>query len=504
MSATAPTIHLMQRPGALAWRAIRQNPARSGLSALAVSFGVAMTIASNMIVGAFGQGMLKSDELRAMMEGLLSQLDPILNFVSVVIVAAAGFLVFNAFSMAITQRQRRIGMLRAVGMTRRQVMVQLLQEGLLIGGAGTVLGVLGGPPLGTLIVALVRRFSEGMFVFEDVPPAPFSVLLAIGLGLSISLLVTLLPARRAMRIPPLAALRQASLGTIEPVRPRTAWIGLGLLVALLAYLIIAPPGEWASAPWDTRAAILGCGLWLGGLWLLLRAAPDLVGRALRRPLARGFGAAGRLMADNLQRDRSRVTLTILTLAFGLLVLTGMSGFLKFFVGTIFTQTFQPGVEQDMMFVSRVDTVNGWSTIISLNLDSLLVSAAEFGRDPADGRGARRRDRRALRDRPGAVLAGRRLLLLHGRSGPAARLWRQHVHLRPGRLGLRAAPADRWLRGAGRAAGGDQERRGPGGHDHGPGGQWPRGLRRGRDRQLRSSTPASSAWPPRRTSRPIAP
>ena len=95
--------------------------------------------------------------------------------------------------------------------------------------------------------------------------------------------------------------------------------------------MIAPPGEWAFAPWDTRAAILCCGLWLGGLWLLLRAAPDVVGRGLRRPLIRVFGAAGRLMADNLQRDRSRVTLTILTLAFGLLVLTGLTGFLKFFL-----------------------------------------------------------------------------------------------------------------------------------------------------------------------------
>ena len=105
---------------------------------------------------------------------------------------------------------------------------------------------------------------------------------------------------------------------------------------LLGYLIIAPPGEWAFSPWDTRAAIVGCGLWLGGLWLLLRAAPDLVGRALRRPLIRAFGAAGRLMADNLQRDRSRVTLTILTLAFGLLVLTGINGFLKFFISSVFT------------------------------------------------------------------------------------------------------------------------------------------------------------------------
>ena len=142
------------------------------------------------------------------------------------IVAAAGFLVFNAFSMAITQRQREIGMLRAVGMTRRQVLGQLLREGLLIGGAGTVLGVLAGPPLGWVIVSLLRRFGEGLFAFEDVPPALFSVLLAIGLGLSISLLVTLLPARRAMRIPPLAALRQAFLGAIDgPALDRLAGAG---------------------------------------------------------------------------------------------------------------------------------------------------------------------------------------------------------------------------------------------------------------------------------------
>ena len=359
-----------------AWRNMQAHPARTGLSSAAVAVGVALAIAASSLANSVRYGMLKSDEMRAVMGGLIDQFTPLVNAISAVVVLTAGFLVFNAFSMAVTQRQREIGMLRALGMPRQRIIDLYLLEALLIGGVGTLVGLLVGPLLGRLVVSMMAYFGGGIFLFEYAPATTGQVMLAIGLGLGITLLAVLFPARRAARIPPLAALRSVPASTPARFPARRTRIALALIGALFAVLLVAPPGVWVTYPADVLVALLAVGIWFAGLALLLSALVSLSGDALRRPLTRLAGASGRLLVDNFQRERGRVTTTILTLALGLTVISGMSGFVEYMVGVVISGTMQASTEQDMLFASRLDILNGWEKILGQGMDSMFLAPEE--------------------------------------------------------------------------------------------------------------------------------
>ncbi|MFZ5918686.1 MAG: FtsX-like permease family protein [Chloroflexota bacterium] len=385
-----PTRHkhhaIRNTPYGLAWRNMQQSRTRTALSVLAVALGVAMTVAADLTSSAILNALAKSKDAQIFMTGLLDQLDRMLVLVGVMISIAAGFLVFNAFAMSITQRRRQIGALRALGMTRRQVLRLVLAEALLTGGAGTLLGLVGGPVLGRGTIALMKTMlGEGIFVFAAGSVSPSILLLAAGLGMGITLLSVLIPARRAARVSPLTALRAETASGIE--RNPVGRLLLGLLVAVLlfAYLAVAPPGEWVSPPWDTGLTVLLVALWLGCLALILPALIGGVGRWARRPLARFWGAAGRLTADNVQRGRGRVTLTALTLAVALTMIASLTGFFQFVMHELFWSKMELIGAQGALGLAPIDIMAGMSAYSDLESMAIPPEALAAVRQTAAGR-----------------------------------------------------------------------------------------------------------------------
>ncbi len=318
----------------LAWRSIEQHRLRTALTALAVALGVAMTVAADVIGAALLNAISGSEDAQKFMSGLLEQLGVTLQMVGVGITLAAGFLIFNAFAMAVTQRRRQIGSLRSLGMTRRQVLRLVLVESLIVGGLGTLLGLVAGPLLGRTTIALMKAILGGdLFVFSASDPSLNSLLLASGLGLSIALLSALIPAWRATRVSPLAALREETAEkkpgfSSDGISPKPWFlVGAAMLLALTVYLAVAPPGEWVAYPWDQRLAAAFVVIWMVGWGLITPGLIGGLGRWTRGALAARWGAVGRLTADNLRRGRGRVTLTILTLVVGLTMIIGMTGFI---------------------------------------------------------------------------------------------------------------------------------------------------------------------------------
>jgi len=315
----------------LAWRNLSQHRTRTILSALAVALGVAMTVAADLINNALLNSLAGSEDAQTFMTGLLDQLGSILTLAGVGITLAAGFLVFNAFAMSVTQRRRQIGALRSLGMTRRQVLRLVLIESLLVGVLGTLAGLVGGPLLGKGVIALMKALlGEGLFVFAASGASLPSLLLATTLGVGITLLSALLPAWRATRVSPLAALREETRFMKKPGFSEKTWfLSLAVIVGLAVYLALAPPGEWVEYPWDVILTAACALVWLAGLSSILPAFVGGVGRRARGPLTRVWKATGRLIADNLRRGRGRVTLTVLTLALGLTMIVGMTGLINF-------------------------------------------------------------------------------------------------------------------------------------------------------------------------------
>ena len=316
----------------LAWRSLAQHRLRTTLSALAVALGAATVVAADLIRAALLNSLAGSEDAQKFMTGLLEQLGVTLQMIGVGITLAAGFLIFNAFAMSVTQRRQQIGSLRALGMTRRQVLRLVLVESLAVGGLGTLIGIVAGPPLGRATIAMMKSvLGQEVFLFSASSASLFSFLLAAALGMTIALLSALIPAWQAARVSPLAALRERISESVGQRTRKLARLqtlaGIIVVVALLAYLAIAPPGEWVEYPWDQNLTSAFVLLWLMGWGLITPALIGGMGGWTRGPLTRLWGATGRLMADNLRRGRGRVTLTILTLVVALTMIVGLTGFI---------------------------------------------------------------------------------------------------------------------------------------------------------------------------------
>ncbi len=234
----------------------------------------------------------------------------ILFISGMVVLAAAAFLVFNAFAMTVTERQREIGLWRCLGMTRRQVLRLILLEALALGGLGMLAGLAIGPLAARGVMAVVGALQPH-YAADDIHTPWWAVTLAVLLGLGMTLLSALPPAWGASRLSPLAVLQAR-------VREGRGWywergprLGGAVMVAVgvaLVYRVLNPaPVDYVPGQLLTMAVMVW---YMAAVVLLLPALIGLTARLLRALLRRIFGLTGRLVADNLGRARRRVTLTV--------------------------------------------------------------------------------------------------------------------------------------------------------------------------------------------------
>jgi putative ABC transport system permease protein len=313
----------------LALHNLRRFWLRGCLSALAVAFGVATLVAADLISQSITEEIAHSAEAEAVTAFMSEQMNVGLTVVGLVVTAGAGFLTFNAFAMAVSQRREDLGRLRAVGMTRRQVLAMVLAEAGVIGLVGAALGLAGGVALSRGLIALVESTSEMYNRFGQAPVSGLRLLWAGGFGLATALLAALIPALRAAGTSPLAARRLSPLPGVGRASSRLALAASLIAAAMWVFLALDPPGHWILPPWANLLSALLAVLWLVLLALSVPAQIDLAGRGLRRPLGRILGVPGRLAADNLRRARGRVTFTLLTLAVGAAMIVGVTGFLTY-------------------------------------------------------------------------------------------------------------------------------------------------------------------------------
>ena len=104
--------------------------------------------------------------------------------------------------MNIDERQRSIGIMRAIGMTQRQLLISLITESMVLGGIGSALGLGGGVLSGQGIIFLLENFLDIGSILKDIPLIiqPRGFLISFTIGIVISLLAALYPAWKASRI----------------------------------------------------------------------------------------------------------------------------------------------------------------------------------------------------------------------------------------------------------------------------------------------------------------
>ncbi len=208
-----------------------------------------------------------------------------LQAMSLLALLVGAFLIFNSMSFALLQRRRTIGVLRALGVTRAEVLSIVLSEAAVLGVIGAIAGAVAGVWLARQLLASVTRTINDLYFVvsvNEIDLAPGILLIAAGLGIAAALLATLVPALESARTMPQLALRRS---TLEQRSARTArgLAGTSVILVVAAALLVGFSG---------RSLLAG----FLALLLLLLSAAFLTPAALRA--IAGFSAriAGRASA----------------------------------------------------------------------------------------------------------------------------------------------------------------------------------------------------------------
>lgn len=235
-----------------------------------------------------------------------------LQFFSMIALFVGGFLIYNAFTMTIVERTQEIGLLRALGMSRRQVLRLVMAEAALLGVVGSIFGVLFGLVLAQGLIAILGTITATEIVTVEVP-ADGSIT-AVFVGLGVTLMSSLLPALRAARISPLAALRIK--GQSDPSgAPRKLGLvaGVELVVVGMLFIYVIPLRQSMMYPVGSSMVF-----WmLLGATLTVPASIDVLERFTRPFMVRVFGHEGLIGSGNIQRSRGRTSLTVAALMIGI-------------------------------------------------------------------------------------------------------------------------------------------------------------------------------------------
>ncbi|MFI9239475.1 ABC transporter permease [Streptomyces sp. NPDC053079] len=231
------------------------------------------------------------------------------------------FLIVNTFSMLVAQRTREIGLMRAIGSSRKQVNRSVLVEALMLGVVGSVLGIAGGIALAVGLMELMGATGMKLDTSELTIKATTPVV-GLGIGVVVTVLAAYLPARRAGKISPMAALRDAGNPADGKAGKVRATIGLLLSAAGAAALLSAAGSDDASA----GSGMLGLGvlLTLVGFVVVGPLLAGFVVRILSTVVLRAFGPVGRLAERNALRNPRRTGATASALMIGLALVAALS------------------------------------------------------------------------------------------------------------------------------------------------------------------------------------
>jgi putative ABC transport system permease protein len=273
---------------------------------------LAMTLAAVCLGAAFVAGTLF---FTASVEVGSAMRNAMLGFAGIALLVGS-FVIANTFAMLVGQRTRELALLRAIGLSRRQLRRLVLGEALVVGLVGGVAGT----ALGGGFAAVAVRFQEtqARFAFSWL-----AVLAGLGVGVGATVLSAAASARRAARIAPVAALRTEPTSLHADIRRRTV---LGLLVAAPGVVLYGYAAVTDAI--DEQVGLVGIAavaLLILAVALLAPALCRLVLRPLSAPVAR-FSAIGRLAAGNAQRNPRRTAATASALMISLAVIAGLAIF----------------------------------------------------------------------------------------------------------------------------------------------------------------------------------
>ena len=261
------------------------------------------------------------------LEGQLGFLRTFLLIFAYVALFVGAFIIFNTFSITVAQRTREFGLLRTLGATRGQILSSVVPRGCMLGLLGSGIGLLAGLGIAPALDELFKAFGA------DLPDSGTvvefrTVWVSLLAGTAVTVVAGLLPAIRASRVTPVAALREGvSLGEPRSRSRRRRMIGLGIVLALVLVRVVLEASSGAGVV--TILVIVGIivSLRVPAVRRRIKRGWNAMIVALARVLAGLFawrGITGRLARDNTIRHPGRTAVTAASLMIGLLLVSFVS------------------------------------------------------------------------------------------------------------------------------------------------------------------------------------
>lgn len=335
-------------------------------------------------------------------EAAQSQIQESLKFITYFLLIFAGvalvvgsFIIVNTFSILVAQRMKELALFRAIGASRKQVSRSVLVEAAIVGLIGSTLGLLAGLGLAVGIKVLFGSIgldlSGASLVIE-----PRTIVAAYAVGLVVTLLAAYLPARKAGRVAPVAAMRDEVTMAEGSMRGRVL-VGAVLAGAGAAAMFVGLFTEATRPP-----------VWIGigilGVLLGVALTSPLVGRPLITGMGalyrRGFGSVGVMAQENALRNPRRTAATASALMIGVTLVSMMAVFgastkktideeinksfkADYLVSNSIGQDFSPSVGDEFAAVPGVGTVSrvrwGSGTFEGTDTWMAAVDPATFGK-----------------------------------------------------------------------------------------------------------------------------
>jgi putative ABC transport system permease protein len=295
----------------------------------------------------------------------------LLGFAAIALFVSA-FFINNTFSIVVGQRTRQLALLRAVGASPGQITRSVVGEALIVGILASAVGVGFGLLIAIALQALLNAAGFGL-PNQGLVLEPRTIAAAMIVGLGVTLIASLAPARRASSVPPVQGMREGFVPTGWS-RTRRTWSG-ALLTLVGAGLVTA--GLWVADETMTVFALLGLGalaVFIGVAQLSPVVAVPIAG-SLGRPIAPLFRVSGRLANANAVRNPDRTSKTASALMIGLALVTTV-----FIVGTSMKKTFAAAIEGSVGadYVLSTAGFTGFSPALTADLAELPEVSAVSG------------------------------------------------------------------------------------------------------------------------------
>jgi putative ABC transport system permease protein len=272
-----------------------------------------------------------------------------------------GFTILNTFSIIVGQRTRELALLRIVGASRRQVFRSVLLEAAIVGLVSSViglgLGVLAAVGLEALLSGFGITLPSGSLVF-----APRTVIVGLLVGVGVTVVSAISPARRAVRIPPVAAVAEQQTESEISFRRRFTW---GAVITLGGALLL---GIGLAKPAIQLVGLGALGIFIG----VARLAPAVarpMSSVIGRPLARLLGTAGKLGRENSMRSPRRTAQTASALMVGLALVSAIAVF-----GASLSQSAKASIDNainaNLVITTSSTGQSGFSTLVQPTVASV--------------------------------------------------------------------------------------------------------------------------------------